>query len=135
MIFMTNYLPMNLQRGDIVLAQVPMPSTELTQFKRRPAVIISANYLNEILDDVMVVPCTSQTNRTLTRTQYLITGDEIDLAGIRVESVIRCESIFTLNKSMIIRKLGQVSEAAINQIDNCLLIALELTGNIGIESS
>jgi len=131
MTFMTNYLPMNLQRGDIVLAQVPMPSTQLTQFKRRPAVIVSANYLNEILDDVMVVPCTSQTNRTLTRTQYLITGDEIALAGIRVESVIRCESIFTLNKSMIMRKLGQLSESAINQIDNCLLIALELTGNIG----
>jgi mRNA interferase MazF len=108
-----------------------MPSTQLTQFKRRPAVIVSANYLNEILDDVMVVPCTSKTTRTLTRTQYLITGDEIALAGIRVESVIRCESIFTLNKPMILRKLGQLSESAINQIDSCLLIALELTGNIG----
>ncbi|WP_333314505.1 type II toxin-antitoxin system PemK/MazF family toxin [Microcoleus sp. AT8-B6] len=123
---MTKYLPMNLRRGDVVLAQVPMPSTQLTQFKLRPAVIISADNLNPILDDVMVVPCTSKTTRPLTTTQYLITGDEIVLAGIRVESVVRCESIFTLNKSMITRKLGSLSNDAINYVDRCLMVALEL---------
>ncbi|MEG3837669.1 MULTISPECIES: type II toxin-antitoxin system PemK/MazF family toxin [unclassified Microcoleus] len=117
---------MNLRRGDVVLAQVPMPSTQLTQFKLRPAVIISADNLNQILDDVMVVPCTSKTTRPLTTTQYLITGDEIVLAGIRVESVVRCESIFTLNKSMITRKLGSLSNDAINHINRCLMVALEL---------
>ena len=126
MTFMTNYLPMNLRRGDVVLAQVPMPSTQLTQFKLRPAVIISADNLNQILDDVMVVPCTSKTIRPLTAAQYLITGDEIVLAGIRVESVVRCESIFTLNKSMITRKLGSLSNDAINHINRCLMVALEL---------
>jgi len=117
---------MNLRRGDVVLAQVPMPSTQLTQFKLRPAVIISADNLNQILDDVMVVPCTSKTIRPLTAAQYLITGDEIVLAGIRVESVVRCESIFTLNKSMITRKLGSLSNDAINHINRCLMVALEL---------
>ncbi|MBD2679912.1 MULTISPECIES: type II toxin-antitoxin system PemK/MazF family toxin [Nostoc] len=62
---------MNLQRGDVVLCRVPMPSTRFTQFKVRPAVVISANQLNQILDDLMVVPCTSNTNRPLTVTQYL----------------------------------------------------------------
>ncbi|MEG5033626.1 type II toxin-antitoxin system PemK/MazF family toxin [Microcoleus sp. AT3-D2] len=117
---------MNLRRGDVVLAQVPMPSTQLTQFKLRPAVIISADNLNQILDDVMVVPCTSKTTRPLTTTQYLITGDEIVLAGIRVESVVRCESIFTLNKSMITRKLGSLSNEAINYVDRCLMVGLGL---------
>ncbi|WP_202951276.1 type II toxin-antitoxin system PemK/MazF family toxin [Xenococcus sp. PCC 7305] len=60
-----------------------MPSTQLKQFKIRPAVIISANGLNRVLDDVMVVPCTSNTNRTLSSTQYLIKGTEIISAGIR----------------------------------------------------
>jgi len=126
MTFMTKYLPMNLRRGDVVLAQVPMPSTQLTQFKLRPAVIISADNLNQILDDVMVVPCTSKTSRPLTAAQYLITGDEIVVAGIRVESVVRCESIFTLNKSMIARKLGALSHEGINHINRCLMVALEL---------
>lgn len=74
----------------------------------------------------MVVPCTSNTNRPLTATQYLIAGVEVVSAGIRVESVIRCESIFTLNQSMILRKLGSLSAEAIGQIDNCLKVALQL---------
>ncbi len=117
---------MNLQRGDVVLCRVPMPSTGFTQFKVRPGVIISANQLNQILDDLMVVPCTSNTNRPLTVTQYLITGDEIASVAIRVESVVRCESIFTLNKSMILRKLGSLSSEAIDRVNFCLIAALEL---------
>ncbi|MBW4559501.1 MAG: type II toxin-antitoxin system PemK/MazF family toxin [Trichormus sp. ATA11-4-KO1] len=117
---------MNLQRGDVVLCRVPMPSTGLTQFKVRPGVVVSANQWNQILDDLMVVPCTSNANRPLTVTQYLITGDEIASAGIRVESVVRCESIFTLNKSMLLRQLGSLSFEAINQVNFCLIAALEL---------
>jgi mRNA interferase MazF len=123
---MTNSLPMKWQRGDVVLCQVPMPSTQLRQFKLRPAVIVSANSLNQVSDDVMVVPCTSNTTRLLTATQYLITGHEIAIAGIRVESVIRCESIFTLNQPMILRKLGSLSVETLDQVNNCLIIALQL---------
>lgn len=103
-----------------------MPSTKLTQFKLRPAVIVSANQLNQILDDLMVVLCTSNTNCPLTAMQYLIVGDEVSTTGIRVKSVVRCESIFTLNKSMILRKLGSLSSEAINQVNICLILALEL---------
>lgn len=120
------FLPMNLQRGDVVLCRVPMPSTQLQEFKLRPAVIISADRLNQILDDVMIVACTSNTNRSLTATQYLITGDEISTAGIRVDSVVRCESIFTLNRQMIVRKLGSLSAESMDEVNNCLRVALEL---------
>lgn len=117
---------MQLSRGDIVLCQVPMPSTQLKQFKLRPAAIVSSDRLNRILDDVMVVPCTSNTNRPLTATQFLISGDEIAIAGIKVSSVVRCESIFTLNKSMILRKLGSLSPSAINELELCLKVALSI---------
>ncbi len=123
---MTNFLQMQLQRSDVVLCRVPLPSTELTQFKLRPAVIISASRLNQILDDVMVIPCTTNTSLNLTTTHYLITGEEVTTAGIRVESVVRCESIFTLNKSMIIRRLGCLSNEGINAVNECLIVALEL---------
>lgn len=85
---MTNSSPMNYQRGNVVLCRTPMPSTQLQEFKVRPAVIISASRLNSILEDVIIAPCTSNTNRSLTVTQYLITGDEIIAAGIRVDSVV-----------------------------------------------
>lgn len=117
---------MKWQRGDVVLCRVPMPSTQLQQFKLRPAVIISANRLNQVLDDLMVVPCTSNTNRNLAATHYPITGDEIINAGIRVKSIIRCESIFTLNQSMILRKLGFLSLETISHVNLRLQIALQL---------
>jgi mRNA interferase MazF len=117
---------MNWQRGDLVLCQVPMPSTQLQEFKIRPAVIVSSNPLNSRLDDVMVVPCTSKTKRPLTETQYLITGNEITTLGIRVESIIRCESIFTLNQSMILRRLGILSAETIKELNFCLMKALQL---------
>lgn len=117
---------MQLQRGDVVLCRVPMPSTQLRQFKLRPAVIVSWDRLNQILDDVMVVPCTSNTKRSMTETQYLITGDEIIATGIKIDSVVRCESIFTLNRSMILRRLGALSTPGIAQLATCLKIALAL---------
>jgi len=117
---------MNLQRGDVILCQVPMLSTGMTQLKIRPAVVVSADRINQMLDDVIIVPCTSNTNRPLTATQYLIAEDNIASAGLRIESVVRCETILAINKSMILRKLGSLSSEAISQVNRCLMVALEL---------
>jgi mRNA interferase MazF len=118
---------MTWQRGDVLLCRVPMPSTQLQQFKLRPAVVVSANNLNKTSDDLMVVPCTSNTNRRLTATQYLITGNEIAVAGIKVESIVRCESIFTLSQTMILRRLGALTPLALSQLNNCLISSLDLS--------
>jgi mRNA interferase MazF len=118
---------MTWQRGDVLLCRVPMPSTQLQQFKLRPAVVVSANNLNKTSDDLMVVPCTSNTNRRLTATQYLITGNEIAVAGIKVESIVRCESIFTLSQTMILRRLGTLTPSALSQLNNCLISSLDLS--------
>ena len=117
---------MNWQRGDVVLCRVPMPSTQLQQFKVRPAVVVSANSLNRVSDDVMVVPCTSNTRRPIGAMQYLITGDETVAVGIRVDSIVGCESIFTLNQSMVLRRLGKLSAETIDRLNSCLIAALSL---------
>jgi mRNA interferase MazF len=117
---------MSWQRGDVVLCRVPMPSTQLQQSKIRLAIVVSADVSNRILDDVMVVPCTSNTSRPIAATQYLIRGEETISVGIRVDSVIRCESIFTLNRSMILRRLGSLSPETIARLNDCLMAALSL---------
>jgi mRNA interferase MazF len=117
---------MSWQRGDVVLCRVPMPSTQLQQSKIRPAIVVSADVSNRILDDVMVVPCTSNTSRSIAATQYLIRGEETISVGIRVDSVIRCESIFTLNRLMILRRLGSLSAETIDRMNDCLIAALSL---------
>jgi mRNA interferase MazF len=54
--------------------------------------------------------------------------------GIRVDSIVRCESIFTLNQSMVLRRLGKLSVETIvgkasqngNRLNGCLIAALSL---------
>lgn len=103
-----------------------MPSTELREFKLRPGVVVSKDQNNRRLDDVIIAICTSNISRKHEPTQYLIKGAELVQAGIRVPSVVRCESLLTIDKSMIIRVLGSLSKAGIRRVDACLKNALEL---------
>lgn len=117
---------MKLSRGKVVLCKVPMPSEELRKFKLRPGLIVSKDLNNKRLDDVIIAICTSKISRSQEATHYLIEGDEIAQAGIKVASVVKCESLLTINKSMIIKVLGILSEKGIRKVNGCLKDALEL---------
>jgi len=117
---------MPIQRGDVILCQLPLPSTGLTQFKLRPAVVVSKDVNNQHLDDLIVAPCTSNISRSREPTQYLVDGGEIAAAGIRVASVVRCEALMTVPKTLIVRTLGHLSDAGVAAANNCLRDALAL---------
>lgn len=120
------YSKLKLNRGNIVLCEVPMPSNELREFKLRPALVVSKDLNNKRLNDVIIAICTSNISRRQEPTQYLIKDDEIAQAGIKVDSVIKCESLLTINKSMIIKVLGRLSGKGIQKVNACLKDALEL---------
>lgn len=103
-----------------------MPSTGLTQFKLRPAVIVSKDTNNYRLDDVMVAPCTLKVRRQQEPTQFLLEGAEIATSGVRVPSVVRSEALLTIPKTLIVRRLGRLSKAALKSVDGCLRDALSL---------
>ena len=117
---------MKLNRGNIVLCKVPMPSDVLRKFKLRPGLVVSKDLNNDRLDDVIIASCTSNISRSQEPTQYLIKGNEMAQAGIKVASVVKCESLLTINKSMIIKALGRLSENGIRKVNECLKDALEL---------
>ncbi len=117
---------MKLNRGNIILCKVPMPSEKLREFKLRPGLIVSKDLNNKRLDDVIIAICTSNVSRSQEPTQYLIERDEITQAGIKVASVVKCESLLTINKSMIIKVLGMLSENGVRKVNECLKDALEL---------
>jgi mRNA interferase MazF len=118
------YLPM--LRGDVVLCKLPMPSTLLTQFKPRPAVIVSKDTNNRRLDDLIVAPCTSNISRSQEPTHYLIDGTELARAGVVVPSVVRCEALMTLPKALVVRVVGRLSPGAMTAVAACLKDALAL---------
>jgi mRNA interferase MazF len=117
---------MNYNRGQIVLCKVPMPSKNFEVFKFRPALIVSKDSNNKRLDDVIIAICTSNISRSMEPTQYLIEGSEIEKAGIKVASVVKCESLFTVNKFMIVKTLGELSDSGIQKVNMCLKEALSL---------
>ena len=113
-------------RGDVVLCRLPLPSTQLAQFKLRPAVVISKNANNRRLDDLIVAPCTSNTSRRKEPTQYVLEGAELASAGVVVPSAVRGEALMTIPKTMVLRVLGHLSTSALTAIDGCLKDALAL---------
>ena len=115
-----------MTRGDVILCNIPMPSSQLREFKMRPAVIISKDANNIRLEDVTVAVCSSNISRKAETTQFLIEGKEIEAAGIRVPSVVKCETLITVNKSMVVKKLGRLSVRARKELDACLRNALDL---------
>ncbi len=117
---------MSNRRGDVLLCRLPMPSTGLTQYKLRPAIVVSKDANNRRLDDVIVAPCTSNVSRSQEPTQYLIADTEIAAAGVRVPSVVRCEALMTIPKTMIVRTLGRLSDTALEALNACLRDALML---------
>ncbi|OQA14443.1 MAG: mRNA interferase MazF6 [bacterium ADurb.Bin363] len=117
---------MKFSRGDIILCRIPMPSDDFKKLKVRPALIVSKNLNNDRLDDVIVAICTTNISRHKETSQYLIDGDEITRTGIKLSSVVKCETLLTINKSMIIKVLGKLSEKGLYEVNECLKDALDL---------
>jgi mRNA interferase MazF len=92
----------NCAKHDVVL--LPIPFTDLTSRKVRPAVV-AANF--PLHGDVVLVPITSQSNNTD------VPLADWQAAGLNVPRGIKAQ-IATLEQSMIVRRLGQLSDNSTN---------------------
>ncbi|WP_181280744.1 type II toxin-antitoxin system PemK/MazF family toxin [Aphanothece hegewaldii] len=92
--------------GDILL--VPFSFTDQSSSKKRPAVVISLTAYNQQKVDLIIMAVTSQVSLTLSFGELQI----IDFlaAGLVKPSVIK-PVITTLEKSLVIKKLGQLQNA------------------------
>lgn len=100
---------MNKQK-DIIL--VGFPYTNLINNVKRPALIISNNDVN-LRNDVIAVQITS----TLRNDQFSFLLDENYLDyPLPTKSEIRIHKIFTIEKSLIVRKISAVNDNCFNEI-------------------
>ncbi|HIE31373.1 MAG TPA: type II toxin-antitoxin system PemK/MazF family toxin [Methanosarcinales archaeon] len=95
-------------KGDIII--VPFPFSDLTQAKRRPALVIAA--LEG--DDLVLCQITSQ----WVKDKYAILIDEDDfMAGtLKQRSHIRPNRIFTADSSIILYRAGSLKQKKINEV-------------------
>lgn len=109
-------------RGEIWLGVWPNDPRQT----HRPLLIVSNNLRNQAprLLDVVVVKLTSLQNSS---GQNKPTNPSEDvIITLRKPTIIRCASIFTVEKTYLIKKLTQLSVSDMAPVDSCLKTVLDL---------
>jgi mRNA-degrading endonuclease toxin of MazEF toxin-antitoxin module len=114
-----------MKRGDVVLADIAY--TDRQGSKVRPAVIVSSDRNNGVLDDFILAPV-SRTTRTAAFTHVRIDPATSDgkLTGLNQVCFIQCENIAALDQNLIVHRLGSLTPALMHQLIACLKAALDL---------
>ncbi len=97
---------------DIVV--VKFPFTDGSEFKRRPAMIISNAKVNKTKDYLLVQITSKYHEDGLT----FPIDDNDCLISLPLKSFIRAHKVFTVNKNLILSKITQVSPHFFNQISD-----------------
>ena len=110
---------------------VEFPYSDLSDKKKRPALVVSSDEINENdkLYDVILALITSNTNRvTCIDTQLLIEKASAwgKSSGLLRDSVVRCDHLMTLHRSLIEKVIGKLPRSAMREVDDRLKVALDL---------
>ena len=101
---------MIIKKFDIVL--VDFPFSDLTKTKKRPALIINS------LEGENAILCQITTKRRNIQKYEILLPKESCIGDIRFNSFIYVDMIFTLHKSLIYRKIGEVNNKKIKEMIN-----------------
>lgn len=99
------------KRGEIVL--IPVPFTDLSSSKKRPVIIVSSDEHNSLSEDVICMAITSQI-RGLDY-EIIIGNKDMENGKLPKESCIRADKIYTLNRSIIVKKYGNLKLVKLNK--------------------
>jgi mRNA interferase MazF len=112
-----------MKRGEIYDARLePVEGSE--QGGTRPVIIVSRNAINTNSPVVLAVPCTTyQTHKRVYPTQVLLSAPE---GGLSNDSIAMADQVRVLSKTRLLKLRGTLSDRAINQLNQALVIALDL---------
>jgi len=105
--------------GDVVL--VPFPFTDQTATKKRPAVVISSDGYNKARPDVILIAVTGHLSH-YSRIGEVVVSDWKE-TGLLKTSTIK-PILATVEKSLIIRTLGNLSQPDLVALKNALKVIL-----------
>lgn len=109
------------KQGDIVI--VKFPFTDGSEFKKRPALVISNNKIDPS-EDFLLVQITSKLNND----DFSISISEEDcLQALPLRSYIRPHKIFTIHKSLILSKISEVNKNFIKAVTDKIFELIEVS--------
>ena len=112
-----------MNKGDIVL--VPFPFTDLSQSKLRPAIVLWANPTST---DVTLCFITSQNVSILNQGEFILdqSDSEFQETGLKVASKVRVTRIVTIERKLIMRRLGQLGIEQLQRLNANMIQAFKL---------
>lgn len=100
------------EQGDIVL--IPVPFTDLTSRKKRPAIVVSNDAYNRSAPDLVVVAMTS--HPAVLPYSFQIQPSDLVEGSLNRPGTVRVDKIYTLAKWIVARKFGKVAPRVVDQI-------------------
>jgi mRNA interferase MazF len=95
---------------------LPFPFTDLSDARRRPALVISPDWYNKSFDDVVVLAITSRVPKRIGRLEIGIAQRDIDSGALPKPSVVKVSKIFTCHSTLVIKEVCRLKEEKTNQV-------------------
>lgn len=113
-----------LVRGNVVLCDLnPVIGTE--QAGIRPVVILQIDRANAVSPHTIIAPFTSKIRRELLPSHVFVPAG---VGGLSQDSVVLCEQIRVIDKSRIIRIIGNLDNVYLQKLNKALCAILGLSG-------
>ncbi len=114
-----------MKRGEVII--VDCAAYDPRQ-KVRPALVVQCDRDNVRMRNTIVALITGNVLCAGEPTQLLIDQNHPDFSasGFHKGSVVNCSNLLTIRQRDVIRVIGQLSPATMNQIEGCLKSALEI---------
>ena len=109
-----------MTRGEMWLASLD-PVRGAEQAGTRPVLVLQADPLNAFLRTVVIVPLT--TNLQWARFPFcvrVLAGE----GGLASDSSVLCHQVRVVDKTRLVRRLGQLSDAALANIEQAIRVTL-----------
>ncbi|MCK5477206.1 MAG: type II toxin-antitoxin system PemK/MazF family toxin [Candidatus Aenigmarchaeota archaeon] len=104
-------------KGDVVV--LPFPFSDLSNYKKRPALVIAQ--LEG--DDIILCQITSKFRKD--KYSVILENSNLKEGNLNLTSRIRPNKIFTADKSMILYKIGSLTDEKINEVINSVVCILK----------
>ncbi len=109
-----------MKKGDIIL--LPFPFTDLKGNKLRPALILVVNR-----NDIVVAFITTN-ERLKQKTDIIIEPKQSN--GLKKRSIVLLNKIATLDKALVIGKIGYLTVSELKDVDKSLLMIFDIDSSL-----
>ena len=111
---------MKVERGEIWLANLD-PTKGSEQAGTRPIIIFQENTISKFTSTIITIPLTTNLRRAALPSCLLISNGQ---GGLNQDSVALCHQLRVLDKTRLIKRLGQLDINAISELERIVLFTL-----------